>query len=493
MLRLLVDDLETRFDGVYPHTPIYKATSFLPEGFFFNPYYKRGQSDGRKRLLKAARGSTLASVPTGLLSRVVKVLTEHSWPFEIVDNRGDYSFTPEYKLENNEHGTIDLSEYPYDYQAAAVDAVALYGRGIIKVATSGGKTEIGAGIIKSAKRKALWLINRKYLAYQTRDRLAERLGVKVGFVGDSLYDPADVVVGMSQTLSAMLQNKDERFNFLRDFQLVIGDEVHHLESGQWYNIFSEIAAPIRVGLSATPTDGGYGMYLEAQTGPVIIDIPSTELLERDIIVQPNVWFATIDAPALGKREVSRDVYDKGIVYNTPRNEMVCHIAKILIADRKPPLILSSRLNQVAILCEMLESSGVRVGKITGSVKYAEREEMLSGLRTGSVQAIVGMTSILGEGISIGDIRSIVNACGSKGGSSTDSDSGRQIIQILGRGLRRSKASEYLPDKTAFDYVDFLDLHHKSLREASLSRLTAIEGQGYGKFVRRWNDYVPAPA
>lgn len=775
MLRLIVTDLETTLDGQYPHKYVYEATSFLPDGYWFNPYYKRGQSDGRRRFLKAARGQKPASFPTGLLSRVVNVLTEHNWAFELDDRRGDYGFTPVLQLHDSKLKVIDLTQYPFDYQGQAVEAIATFGRGIIKLGTNGGKclgedtpillfngdlkkvqdvevgdllmgpdsnprrvlsttcgqgrlfkitpskstawvcnedhvltlqdtvrhkvfdiplkdylrgtrkfkqrskqfavgvefpetqvplvidpyflgvwlgggskscsynglviddkllttlrelvattfcipkqyltssrsnrlqllaglldtdgrlhngsfeitqrreeladgivflarslgfrvtvsdkyvngqkyirmgisgdcsciptriprkkspprkrktdvlrhgftvedigfgryfgftltgdgrfllgdftvthnTEVGAGIIKSAGRKALWLINRKYLAYQTRDRLRDRLEAPVGFIGDSIYEPENVTVAMSQTLSAMLKAKDTRFDVLRDCQVVIGDEVHHLESGQWYDIFAEIQAPIRVGLSATPTEGGYGMYLEAQTGPIVIDVPARELLERGINVQPRIWFCAVEEPRIPNNLPAKNVYDIGVVCNTHRNKLVAQIARQLVADRKPPLILSGRISQVEVLCELLGSAGVRVGKITGSVSQKERETYLAGLRTGDVQAIVGMVSVLGEGVDVGDIRSIVNACGSRGGSGTDSESGRQIVQILGRGLRRSKASAYLPDKTSFDYVDFLDLQHKALRESSLSRLNAIEKEGYKDAIKRWSEY-----
>jgi len=107
--------------------------------------------------------------------------------------------------------------------------------------------------------------------------------------------------------------------------------------------------------------------------------------------------------------------------------------------------------------------------------------------------VVGMVSVLGEGIDVGDIRSLINATGSKGGSGTDSESGRQVIQTVGRGLRKSKASDYLPEKTEFVYVDFIDLAHKSLRNASLARLNAIESEGYKNDIGRWADYSPSIA
>jgi hypothetical protein len=52
MLRLIVDDLETRLDGVFPHKDIYEATSFLRPNSWFNPYVRKGLSDGRKTVLE---------------------------------------------------------------------------------------------------------------------------------------------------------------------------------------------------------------------------------------------------------------------------------------------------------------------------------------------------------------------------------------------------------------------------------------------------------
>jgi superfamily II DNA or RNA helicase len=490
MLRLIVDDLETRLDGVFPHKDIYEATSFLRPNSWFNPYVRKGLSDGRKRFLKAARGQKLACFPTGLLTAVTEALSKRNWAFELEDNRGDCSFEPRYTLQS-EDGVMDMRKYPYDYQGACIDDVATYGRGVIKFATNGGKTNTAAGIINSAQRKTLWLTNRRSLAHQTRRRLKEYLDLEIGLVGDSIYEPSDITVCMSQTLAKLRKSGDSAFDFVRDAQIIIADEVHHATSQEWYDILMEVKAPIRIGLSATPPSNGFGMFLTATTGPIIKEVSAQELLERGINVPPYFWFATVDGPKLPAKLKGNDVVDQGVIYNKDRNLLAAHIAKIFIRERKPPLLAVNRLNHVDILCGILNSSGIDAKKITGSVPDDQRIRYLRGLSTGETQCIVGMTSVIAEGLDIPDVRAVINCTGSRGGSGVDGKSGQQVVQIIGRGLRRGKATRYLPEKTRFDYVTFLDMGHKSLRDNSVAQLNAIEGQGYSPWVRRWSDYVPA--
>ncbi len=486
MLRLIVSDLYTELDGVFPYKEVYEATSFTPPGVWFNPYVRKGLSDGRKRFLRAARGQKLASFPTGLLKKVTDELAKRNWAFEIDDNRGDYSFEPNYILSSSEQGRMDMTKYPYEYQGQAMDEIATYGRGVLKIATNGGKTQIAAGVINSAQRRSIWLTHRKSLAHQTRRRLADYLGVKVGLIGDSIYEPEEITVCMSQSLAPLLKNKDSKFDFLRTCEVVIADEVHHATSQEWFTILGEIPAPIRVGLSATPPDNGYGMYLQATTGPVLKEVSALELLQRGINTQPHFWFATIDGPKLKASLKGTDVTDAGIVYNKERNQLAAHIAKVFINEKIPPLLLVNRLKHVDILCDLLKNHGVE--KITGSVPQSRRDALLRGLSIGDPLCIVGMTSVLAEGIDIPDVRAVINCTGSKGGSAVDTESGQQIVQITGRGLRRGKETIYLPKKTCFHYVSFLDMGHKKLKENSLGQLNAIEEEGYGPFIHRWSDY-----
>ena len=86
--------------------------------------------------------------PTGLISRACEFFKDNLIDFEVVDERPiwtprevDYRLTDTVINENNETVPFDL----YDYQKEAVALAVQKQRGIIKIATGGGKTKTAAG------------------------------------------------------------------------------------------------------------------------------------------------------------------------------------------------------------------------------------------------------------------------------------------------------------------------------------------------------------
>src|SRR5690606_24107788 len=110
-------------------------------GYFFSPAFKKGYWDGRVRFLNK-RNNTF---PTGLLQNVLRA-TESD--FEIVDNRKPLEIEIPPKIDlyepEAEGGKITLRDYQYNAVKNALEKT----RGIVNVATNGGKTEIASGIIK---------------------------------------------------------------------------------------------------------------------------------------------------------------------------------------------------------------------------------------------------------------------------------------------------------------------------------------------------------
>lgn len=115
-----------------------KHLSFFMEGAVFSRAYKgytnrRGQYiswDGRKHLLDKSLG-----FPAGLVDKVLEFYKANNKPVlvEEVEERGINS---PIDIENT---LIDIKKEPYYYQTEAADCVDKYNRGIIRVATGGGK------------------------------------------------------------------------------------------------------------------------------------------------------------------------------------------------------------------------------------------------------------------------------------------------------------------------------------------------------------------
>jgi len=87
-----------------------------------------------------------------------------------------------------------------DYQMDAIKALLNAGRGVAKMATNAGKTEVMAALLKAYDSKAVVVVHRKELLYQTADRFRNRLGMEVGMIGDGVCLPSKITVAMVQTL-----------------------------------------------------------------------------------------------------------------------------------------------------------------------------------------------------------------------------------------------------------------------------------------------------
>lgn len=432
----------------------------------------------------------MPSFPTGLLGRVVAKLAGEGIAYTLEDKRTIEGVDPQYILQDK-GGVLRLDEGPYCYQSEAVDAFLATGRGVIEVATGGGKTEIGAACIKSIGQQTLWLTHRLSLAYQTRKRLAIRLGEAVGLVGDGVYEPKRVTVGMVQTLGPLMKTFNDNSEFFRRTRFVIGDEVHHLESDQWFDLFDNLPAAYRLGLSATVPTGNSAMLLEAQTGPVLYRIGAAELIERGVLVPPRIWFATVKLPEKLYGKTFNEIYNLAVVFNKHRNELIRSIAVTLVRDRKPVLILVKRVAHAKGLAKLLKAADLRAEFVTSVVDQHVRDQYLQRLAAGDLDVIVAMDSIMGEGVDAPDLRAIINATGSKGGATKEDPTGRLTVQILGRGLRRAPADSALGAKQYCEYIDFVDVFDKDMRACSLARLDTLIEEGHGQRVGYWADYSQA--
>lgn len=491
MTKLVVHDAWTYIEGYCPRKAIDAVTSYKVHGRWFAKSHRDGYWDGIKRFRVKDRGRQCYKIPTGLLPRVLDKFEELAFAYELEEHRE--LETPEaiYELE----GGIRLDSGIYDYQAGLLDAALMHGRGIIKAATGAGKTEVGAGIIKSYDMPTLWLTHLRVLLYQTQERLQRRLGVPIGIIGDGQWDPKKITVAMVPTLTRKRAKKEDIDKWtahykrvkklLQETELLIADEVHHLTSASWVSVFENALAPYRIGLTATPCFDGPGMALEAWTGPIVAEINAGELIERGVLVRPTCWFVRPGCDRLEKRLRYPTVYSQGVVANDRRNELIVHVARIFQQERKPAITLVKQLKHGRLLQDRMERRGMTAAFLEGRVPHRRRQDVLERLWEGEIDHVVAQNTLLGEGVDMPHLRALINACGTKAGGSPDSDNpgevGRGMIQFLGRGLRRA------PGKTSFELVDFADDHHPFLRDAARDRVSALESEGYAPFIRYWSD------
>lgn len=366
----------------------------------------------------------------------------------------------------------------YDFQLKALRQVEKYGRGIIRVATGGGKSKIAKLIMARYRRITLFVTTRGILLYQMKDQLDE-INLNTGVIGDGhMTFVRGVNLGMVQTLvqaleettldkeiravvkslygskskdsnmsrdeiekiaKERLETKQRRRNailkFLEMVEVVIGEEAHEAGGESYYEILRHCKnASIRVALTATPfmrSSAVDNMRLMAAFGPVLIDVSESLLINRGILARPVFSFHNSD-PHEKLRKSSP--YERALKFGYTENKhMHADIVRDCLTAREfklPTLLLVSRKNHGEILKEALKEKNLNFQFLRGEDDMEMRKTYIRYLADGGVDGVIG-TSILDVGVDVPAI-GFLGLCG--GGKAEIA-----LRQRIGRALRRKKS------------------------------------------------------
>jgi len=236
-----------------------------------DPETNQRKWDGRIYLIYKLKNSIRFS--TGLLSKVRKILDDDGVTYDVTDSRPKYQrdmpldWSPDHQLR--------------DYQSEAVELFCKRGRGIIKLATGGGKTIVAAGIIqKLGVSPTLFLAMSGDLILQAKEELAKFLRINgtspvIGQIGGGICDIRDINVCTVQSLctafdvkyikadeedeeieevcSEVIQKKNDIRNLVSKTKCILFDEVQHAACDTVKEIMKKaLMAKYRCGLSVFP-------------------------------------------------------------------------------------------------------------------------------------------------------------------------------------------------------------------------------------------------
>ena len=477
-MKLIAEHVWTYIDGSCPAPIIDGETSYQVHGRWFVKSFRRGHWDGTKRFREFHRKSGRYRFPTGFLQAVCAKLDAVDYPYVLEDTREIELPSPVLELTDK----TSLSG-KFEFQADVVEQALGHSRGVIQAPTGAGKSVIGAAIIKSYDRPTIWLTHRQVLLHQTHSVLERKLGERVGLVGDSVLDPRRITVAMVQSMHARRAEPAIK-SLLEQAQVLIGDEIHHLQSESWFGVFSSSPAAYRFGLTATPCTDGLGKALVAMTGDVIVRVSLRDMIDAGVLVQPRIWIIRTGGPAVDSDAAYPTIYANGVVHNEERNRRIVEVVKTFIDENKPAITLVRRVNHGNLLADQFCKAGVRAEFIQGKTPDEERRRLLDALWSGQ-RHVVAQSEILGEGVDLPLLIGLINATGTRGGGSKETGAehevGRSTIQYIGRTLRSA------PGKGYAEYVDFEDTCHRSLRAASRERVQALEEHGFTPWIDRWEN------
>jgi len=428
-----------------------------------------GRWDGRSSFYD----TTKHAFPAGFVYLVHAELTKRGHTVHLVRKPHAPPLGPENPIVD-EFGNDDPR---YDYQIRALRQVEKHGRGIIQVATGGGKSKIAKLIMARYRRMTLFLTTRGILLYQMDDQL-KKLGLNTGQIGDGEFKVTrGVNLGMVQTLVQALEVPDlhaerravvksihlskskdenlsneeiskiakERFDektkkrnqilkILDMIEVVIGEEAHEAGGESYYKILQHCKnATIRVALTATPfmrDSAEDNMRLMAAFGPKLIIITEKMLIERGILAKP--YFKFVDCrphPKLRRTSPWERAYKLGYIDNDFMLQEALRDALNAKRVGLPVMALCVRKEHGQKIEAFYTANGLKAKFIYGESKMEIRRRFIEMLATGDIDVLIG-TTILDVGVDVPAVGLVQRLGGYKAEI--------QLRQQIGRGLRAKK-------------------------------------------------------
>lgn len=442
---------KSKLSGDYPIGDVREALSFPKPGAEFSEAFQKGYWDGRTHLC-----TPKGVFPSGLVPIVVEVLEANGISSAIVD---------EWPMPTPKGGTFDLlgvkMEGKYSYQMEACRSMVKHGRGVVSIATNGGKTNVSAAVASYYSLPTLFVVTNKELLYQGQKDFQRVLGCtdfEIGVVGDGKWFPGDwVTVALMDTLVSRLHKKECK-ELLSRAEVLFIDEAHHAGAETWYQVLEKCPAPVRFGMSGTPLDrtDGADLRLIGNTGPTIVNVSNKQLMDSGVSAKTGLIFDKIDDPgALKFHAQYPTAYKAGVVENAQLLGKVVEWTKIFYAEGLSVLILCEEIKHGRAIDKALwESTGgmfIPHQFIHGDLVANSRTTALKDFGDRSLPVLVS-SRILDEGVDVPTVDALILAGSRKSRIKT--------MQRLGRGLRGKKLIA----------VEFANYTNRHLLSHSLTRL-----------------------
>jgi superfamily II DNA or RNA helicase len=341
-------------------------------------------------------------------------------------------------------------------QEAAVAAWQKARQGMIVMPTGTGKTEVALRIMADAPVATLVVAPVRDLMYQWHRRILEALGYDAGIIGDNVFRVRPVSVTTYDSAYIHMERLGDQFG------LVVFDECHHLPGAMRRDAARMCAAPMRLGLTATPerSDSRH-LDLDWLIGPVVYQMPLSEARGQTLADYEVTRIPIHLAPEEQSRydqlaqEVRRYIIERRKTEpqyswkdlcnesgKTPeaRRAMRAYYAKKSIEDRaeeKLRVLEDLFRLHVGEPCLVFAGSNAMARDVSrrflipcllNHCRKKERLEVLRGLEDGTYPALVA-NQVLDEGVDLPEVKVAVVIGGTA--------SSRQAKQRLGRVLRKS--------------------------------------------------------
>lgn len=309
--------------------------------------------------------------------------------------------------EEVSYGGVDIPLY--DYQKAAVDAVAAGQYGILQSPAGSGKTQMGIALVKRFGKKALWLTHTLDLLRQSKERAEQYMDKRL--IGTITEGKVNIGSGITfATIQTMCKLDLAQYKDLWD--VIIVDECHRCSGTptamtQFYKVLNSLAARHKFGLSATVhRSDGMIEATYALLGHVVYTVPDEAVGDKimKVGIKPVNTGIELDRKCLNTDGTLN--YSKLITYLCDDFRRLHFISSWIVAESEHScLILSDRLEHLEQLMNSLprtmrEKAVMVSGKMTTKKGKAEREKAIEDMRSGKKKYLFATYSLAKEGLDI---------------------------------------------------------------------------------------------
>lgn len=465
-VRILVDSNKSRVVGdAKVIFELHETIKLKTPGYFFSPLYRKRIWDGFTRYVNES-----GVFSTGLIDIVVDELKAMKVKYTLIDEREQFKdLNIVTKL-----GKLKLRGYQKDAVTALLTnrfEGLKFIRGILHEATNAGKNLIAAAIFSSfsKKRQGLFLIDNTVIYAQAVKELEELMPGQIGSIQGKKIKWNRITVCMVQSLHNLLKKDFKTREKLAQQDMILIDECDSTAGkkscktilGHCFN------APIRVGLSGTPLnhkEKTKNRLIQSFFGPVIHKITNKELVEQGVSAKPYLKFVQGNTKHIYPGDFVKE-YRRGVIKSKERNDHIWRIvARQLGKDRGPILILiKNHLHIPYLLSRMPYELETTLTYSSVHHKTRNREGIFENFKQGKIDILIA-SMIIKRGKNLPSLKTLINAAGG--------DSETNVLQILGRGLRRQEGV-----KEKLWLYDFWD-YGKYLRRHSNHRLRYYKSQGF---------------
>lgn len=436
--------------------------TFDVPGARYQPAFRYGHWDGKKRLFKARNNTIYA----GLVPEIQRFCETQGYDFINDAPRATGGFKPDdAKLE----AFISHLNVPYErreHQIAGFKHIANNHRGVLVSCTASGKSLILYMMARWFDEKTLLVVPRSSLVSQMRDDFIS-YGCDpnlIHCVEDGVkFSERPIIISTWQAL----QHEDQEF--FAPFRVLLGDEAHLWKATSLAGIMEKLTyCPVRVSVTGT-LDGTktHRMVLEGLFGPVHEVATTREMIDAGYVSDVDIKCITlvhseearrkfyeencvVIRGSTGRKRTKPPEYDSEITFLVDCEVRNAFIRNLALSLKGNTLVLFHHVEEhgLKLHADMVEADPSRkIYLLHGGIKGSKRNKIRKIFAEDTDAIMLASYGVFSTGENVPRIHNLIAGHPWKGKIIT--------MQSLGRGLRTAD------DKDILNYYDISDdLSHR---------------------------------